>query len=200
MNGKEKVRSFLLEQNVSHETFLKIEKYIEELKKWNSKINLISPSEVECVWERHVLDSLQLLKYINCNERVLDIGSGAGFPGMLLSIAKIKKIDLIEIDKRKASFLKKVSLFSQNSIVIHNVDANKVILDNNYDVIVSRAFKNIAEFEKIAKKFAINKTKMIYMMGENDFTKLLASNKGSRSFEVFKSITNDASKIIIKAL
>jgi 16S rRNA (guanine527-N7)-methyltransferase len=62
-----------------------IESYVELLQKWNSKINLVSYKDDEELYQRHIIDSLQLKKYIQDEEEVLDLGSGAGFPGLFLS-------------------------------------------------------------------------------------------------------------------
>ena len=76
--------------NVSRETKEKIEAYKTLVLEWNCKFNLISKSSVEHIWERHILDSVQLYKYIRPTDKILlDLGSGAGFPGMVLALSLI---------------------------------------------------------------------------------------------------------------
>jgi 16S rRNA (guanine527-N7)-methyltransferase len=91
--------------NVPREILDALEKYQSLTLKWNKTINLIS-CNTECdFWVRHILDSLQLMKYINDqNVHLIDVGSGGGFPGIVLSIAGIKNVTLVESDIRKSIF------------------------------------------------------------------------------------------------
>src|SRR5262245_1521225 len=97
--------------NVSRETFQRLEVYAELLKKWQRAINLLSPGTLENIWDRHFADSIQITNLIPMGmKKVVDLGSGAGFPAMVLSIARPDlDIHLIESDSRKCEFLKNVS-------------------------------------------------------------------------------------------
>ena len=90
--------------NVSREVTHALLNYQNLLLKWNKAINLISRNSEKDIWERHILDSLQLLKYIDFLDNIIDIGSGGGFPGIVLSIGGVKNIALVEPDKKKISF------------------------------------------------------------------------------------------------
>src|SRR6202046_1394945 len=94
---------------VPRETFGRLQDYVNLLKKWQAKINLISNSTILDVWKRHIIDSGQLMKYLSESENVIDLGSGAGFPGMVLAILGIKNMTLVESDSRKVAFLKEVA-------------------------------------------------------------------------------------------
>ena len=89
--------------SVSRET---LERFADLLLRWNRHLNLISRRDEPLIWERHIADSLQLAELISPRPaRAIDIGSGGGFPGLVLSIATGIPFDLIEADQRKAAFL-----------------------------------------------------------------------------------------------
>lgn len=92
---------------VSRETADRLIRYVDLLRAWNARINLVSRATLPAVWERHVRDSLQLLDHLDPGHvsRVLDLGSGAGFPGLVLAIAAGIETTLVEADRRKAAFL-----------------------------------------------------------------------------------------------
>src|SRR6202042_1259388 len=94
------------------------------------------------LWQRHILDSLQLLEFINDkNIHLVDMGTGAGFPGLVLSIAGIKKVSLIESDVRKCLFLKEASKISNNNIQIINQRIEKVAI--SCDILICRAVASL---------------------------------------------------------
>ena len=95
--------------NVSRETIDKFQVYLILLEKWQRRINLVSNSTLADAWQRHILDSGQLAAYYPPQTRhILDVGSGAGFPGLVLAIMGGVMVDLVESDQRKAVFLSTV--------------------------------------------------------------------------------------------
>lgn len=91
---------------VSRETEARLQDYAALLLRWNSRINLVAESTLDAVWQRHILDSLQLLPLLPSTPGSLtDIGSGAGFPGLVLAAASGRETHLVESDKRKCAFL-----------------------------------------------------------------------------------------------
>ena len=105
--------SFAARFNVSRETLGSLSAYVALLEKWQRRINLVSPTTLPDIWHRHILDSAQLLPYlpvVSTRERcqILDIGSGAGFPGLVLAILGAGDVQLVESDQRKAVFLQTV--------------------------------------------------------------------------------------------
>ena len=117
--------------NVSRETIKKLESYQALVKEWNSKFNLISKSTENIIWERHIVDSLQLIKFITQKDKILlDLGSGAGFPGVVLAIACQElypdlKINLVESIGKKTTFLQEV-----NKILNLNMEIYKERIEN----------------------------------------------------------------------
>ncbi len=99
--------------DVSRETLASLSAYVALLEKWQPRINLVSPATLTEIWHRHILDSAQLLPYlpvVSVHQRcqILDIGSGAGFPGLVLAILGAGDVQLVESDQRKAVFLQTV--------------------------------------------------------------------------------------------
>ncbi|HEY8290813.1 MAG TPA: 16S rRNA (guanine(527)-N(7))-methyltransferase RsmG [Acetobacteraceae bacterium] len=90
------------------------------LLRWNTTLNLIAPRDAPAVWERHVEDSLQLAPLIpGWTDRAVDLGSGGGFPGLVLAIATGIRFDLIESDRRKAAFLRSAVLETAAPAEVH---------------------------------------------------------------------------------
>lgn len=102
----------LLEQlNVSRETIQRLEIFEQVIRKWNPKINLVSRSSLEDLWTRHIIDSIQVYRSAPETDQWLDIGSGGGFPGLIVGIMAADEnpemaITLIESDQRKSVFLR----------------------------------------------------------------------------------------------
>jgi len=129
-----------LDEYVSRDVF---KRYHELLLKWNQTINLVSSNSLDEFIERHIIDSLQLLKYLpDKNIEIIDLGSGAGLPGIILSLAGIKKVTLIESDSRKAAFLLQASKLSSEKIEIIN-DRIENVNDLECDVLTSRALADL---------------------------------------------------------
>ena len=94
-------------QYVSRETYDKLKVFEKTLIKWQSSINLIGKSTIDHIWTRHFLDSAQLYPFIkDVKGDIIDFGSGAGFPGLVLAIMSNKNICLVDADKKKCSFLR----------------------------------------------------------------------------------------------
>ena len=95
---------------VSRETYDKLSLYVALLTKWQGHVNLVSPGSLKDVWRRHMFDSAQILSRVsNKQTRLLDLGSGAGFPGLVLSILGVANVVLVESNQKKCSFLKEVA-------------------------------------------------------------------------------------------
>jgi 16S rRNA (guanine527-N7)-methyltransferase len=108
---------------VSRETEQRLETFVDLLAKWRSVTNLISPASFDHVWSRHIADSVQLLPLAPDAKRWVDLGSGAGFPGMVLAIQLAGKtgalVHLIESDQRKCAFLREVARATGAAAKIH---------------------------------------------------------------------------------
>ena len=107
--------------NVSRETFNNLILYYNILTEWQTKMNLVSNHSLINAFERHFLDSAQIFKYCNKIEgNILDFGTGAGFPGLVLAIMGIKNIHLVESNKKKCNFLNEVLYKTRTNSTVHN--------------------------------------------------------------------------------
>lgn len=184
--------------HVSHETLEKLILYHDTLIKWESKINLIGPGTSHDIWNRHILDSIQLLKYIpDISACIADIGSGSGFPGMVLAIAGAKNIHLIESDGKKISFLQEISRLTRTLVHIHHSRIEDVLLPN-IDIFVSRACSDLSVLLRYITNFVSHETICLFHKGKN-YSKEIEDAKKDWSFdtEVFSSIT-DSHGVILK--
>lgn len=106
--------------HVSRETFAKLEIYAALLEKWQNSINLVSKSTLPDLWQRHFLDSAQIYPLVKDAEGALaDIGSGAGFPGLVLSVLGRADVHLVESDRRKAVFLREAARACDANATVH---------------------------------------------------------------------------------
>jgi 16S rRNA (guanine527-N7)-methyltransferase len=98
------------EESVSRETLDALARFAALLVRWNRTVNLVSANDESALWQRHIADSLQLIPLLHpLPGRAIDIGSGAGFPGLILALATGVPFDLIEADQRKAAFLREAA-------------------------------------------------------------------------------------------
>ena len=130
-------------ETLGPETMERLEIYAETLRVWQPRINLVSNKSLDDLWRRHFLDSVQLARWVSPDMRVLDMGSGAGFPGLVLSIVTGAPVVLAESDSRKCAFLREVRrLTDANAEIaesrIEDLDA-AVMAGGPFDVIVARA-------------------------------------------------------------
>lgn len=163
---------FMEKYNVSRETFLKLKTYEASLHEWQNKFNLVSNASLENAWQRHFEDSVQLFKFIPTSARtMLDFGSGAGFPALVLAIMAQEKlpqlkVKLIESIKKKTLYLNTVKELCQLNVDvvndrIENLPAQKV------DVITSRAMCNLNDLLKYSLRFTTKQTLMIFPKGRS---------------------------------
>ncbi len=99
---------------VSRETLEKVKAYEDLVRQWSPRINLVSPADLDCLRHRHTLDSAQLVALSNTPQRWVDLGSGGGFPGIVVAIIlqdrqKSARVTVVESDKRKCAFLTTVA-------------------------------------------------------------------------------------------
>lgn len=178
--------------DVSREVDIKLKEFQSLLIKWNKKINLVASSTLSDLWNRHIMDSMQLLKYIeDYNYKIIDVGSGAGFPGIVLSIAGISDVTLIESDSNKAAFLFQAS--KKVKIINDRVEKCKTM---ECAILVARGF---AELEKIFEYTKHIKVKQKYLLlkGEEYLKEIEAAKKHWLfNYNLHDSITNSKSKII----
>lgn len=174
-----------------------LEDYVSKLLQENENFNFIGKSTIDQTWHRHILDCAQLIQFIkNPQKKFADLGSGAGLPGMVLSILGLKEIHLVEKSFRKADFLRKIKNISPNRVFIHQAKLEE--LENiNFDCIMSRALAPLDKLLEYCKKFLKDDGYCLFLKGKNLPLEISqAKQKFSFEFELFPSLTSKESNII----
>ncbi len=189
---------------VSRETFHKFCIYHKTLIKWQKTINLVSKSNIKNIWERHILDSAQLYRFVSyINGNVLDLGSGSGFPGLVLAMMGKKNIHLVESDYKKCVFLKEIAMLTELDITVHNcrIEDLKFI---DVDLITCRALAPLNKLIDYVEIF-INKSseknkkipKLLFLKGKSYKNELLTLPKNKNiSLKEYPSITDNNGRIL----
>ena len=199
MQDKEVISTLQNQLNYSAKNISDLKIFINELLKANKKHNLISKNTENIIWHRHILDSAQLVKFIDFSKGSLsDLGTGAGFPGLILALFNKNKdfhVKLYEKSPVKRAFLKSISdRLSLKIEVFGNVYDHYI----DTDYIVSRAFKKLEAIIQVSREIAKKSHKLIILKGQNaqeDLKK--AFNKEKYDYKIENSVTNKDSKIII---
>lgn len=185
--------------NVSHETLLSFNRYTELLLKWQKTINLVSETTLEDLAVRHFLDSAQLIKYIqNRNIKLVDMGSGAGFPGLILAMMGVGEVHLIESDIRKATFLREVSRETSTKVFVHDDRVEDVVLEN-IDFITARALAPLNDLFVMVSKLSPpdHPVTCLFMKGEKTEEEIKKARKRwNFDLETHQSITDISGKIL----
>tara|TARA_B100001093_G_scaffold363414_1_gene348163 strand:+ start:25 stop:639 length:615 start_codon:yes stop_codon:yes gene_type:complete len=199
MQEKEVISILQNQLKYSSKNISDIKIFINELLKANKKHNFISKSTEKVIWHRHILDSAQLTKFIDFSKGSLsDLGSGAGFPGLILALFNKNKnfhVKLYEKSPVKRAFLKNISdRLSLEIEICGNI--YEEYIDTDY--IVARAFKKLETIIQVSREIVKKSHKLIILKGQNaqkDLKK--AFNQEKYDYKLESSITDEDSKIII---
>ena len=185
--------------NFSDHSIEKLKKFTNLVLKENQNYNLIAKSTENQIWHRHVLDSAQLVKFIDFDLKSLaDLGTGAGFPGLVVEIFNKNKafhVKLYEKSPVKRRFL---------TGVIKELDLNAQVLGDvrgevlDSDVIICRAFKKLDQVIQVSREIAKKPHKLIVLKGQNAQQEIKNSLKTKKyPYKLESSMTNKDSKIIL---
>lgn len=182
---------------LNEDQFKNLSLYHDLLLKWQRRINLVSQETIDDCWGRHFLDSLQLAPHIqNDGKPLIDFGSGAGFPGMVLAMCGIKSIHLIESDAKKIAFLKEIARITNTPVAIHHDRIENISL-KNVGCITSRALTDLNSLLEYANNFVSHETICLFPKGKNYAMELDRAKSGwNFSFELIPSVTDSQSAII----
>ncbi len=163
----------------------------------NENMNLIGKSTVQDFDQRHLLDCIQIIKYLpNKQKSHMDIGTGAGLPGIILSILGFKNLHLVEKSPKKSIFLENCKLRLGLDYTVHN----KSILDISglsIDYITARAYAPVEKIIYSTKKVIHKKTKFILLKGKSYLSELKLINQKKYFWNAYNSITSNESKVIV---
>ena len=183
---------------VSRETLDKLTAYVELLSQWNRRINLVSANTMGDVWRRHILDCAQLAKHLPRQTRVaVDLGAGAGLPGLILAAMGVPEMHLVESDLRKSAFLREAARIMDVAVALHPERIEKVAAFPA-DAVVARACANLDQLIDYSAKFISSKTVCLFLKGENASEELAAAEASwSLTSETIPSLS-DPSGMILK--
>lgn len=187
--------------NVSRETFERLSEYVELVKRWNPKINLVSKSSIDMLWDRHIWDSAQIFNHAPIGQNWLDIGSGGGFPALVVAIMAKEldphqRVTMIESDTRKAVFLR---------TVIRELDLNASVLTQRIEqvpaqearVLSARALADLNLLLNFAERHLDPSGVCLFMKGETWKEELAEAQKSWRfSYKSHPSLTNSKAAIL----
>ena len=199
MQEQEVIKVLKIDLNFNENSIKKLKLFSDSLILANTKHNFISKSTENNIWQRHILDSAQLVKFIDFKSGSLsDLGSGAGLPGIILAIFNENKnfnVKLFEKSPVKRRFLAKM---------IEDLDLNAEVLTNindedlDSDIIVCRAFKKLDQVIQVSREIAKKPHKLIVLKGQNAQEEINKAFKNQKyPYKIEKSMTDENSRIII---
>jgi 16S rRNA (guanine527-N7)-methyltransferase len=165
--------------NVSRETMARLTAYLDLLRKWNRRINLVGRSTLDDPWRRHFLDSAQLLTAAPPPGLWLDVGSGAGFPGLVCAILAGRPVHLVESDARKAVFLREAARATGAEATVHTCRIEDLPA-LEAAVISARALAPLDRLLDLTVRFATKETIFLFPKGldvDDELTKAAKSWK-----------------------
>ncbi len=180
--------------------------HVDELRRWNARMNLVAPSTMPQVWTRHVADGLQLLAHLPRDARqVIDLGSGSGVPGLVLALAAPERarFTLVESNHRKAAFLRQVA--QQAGIAINMMAARIEALDaaalavDNQTVLVARALAPLPRLLALAEPFWQAGARALLLKGREAAREMEEARKAGWQFDsrAYRSMTDHEGQVLL---
>jgi 16S rRNA (guanine527-N7)-methyltransferase len=184
--------------DVSRETLDRLDAYVALLVSWNRRINLVGASTLGDPWRRHILDSAQLWPLLPARTRVLvDLGSGAGLPGLVLAILGVPEVHLVESDQRKAAFLREAVRITGASAKIHAVRADK-LPRLAADAVTARALADLPDLLDMAEPFLAAHSICAFLKGRGAAEELtLAAKSWKMRSRLVPSLSDPGGKVVI---
>jgi 16S rRNA (guanine527-N7)-methyltransferase len=184
--------------DVSRETLDRLTLYLSLLRKWQAAINLVGPRTLDEAWQRHILDSAQLRPLLpEETGRLVDLGSGAGLPGLVLAILGVQNVHLVESDQRKAAFLREAARATGASVTVH---AGRIeeLPPLQADIVTARALAPLGRLLDLVENHLGSTTECYFLKGKKYEAELIATRKDwTIEARAFKSQT-DPSGVILK--
>lgn len=182
---------------VSRETLARLTTHEELLRRWNPRINLVARSTLDDVWRRHFLDSWQLVPLLGDGAgSLVDLGSGGGFPGLVLAAAGVADVRLIEADGRKCAFLREAARAMAVNVTVlnHRIDSVEPF---TAAAVTARALAPLHVLLAHASRFAGPKTRCLFLKGQDVESELTQATKYWKfSFELHPSRSDARGSIL----
>ena len=170
----------------------KVDFYLSSIIQHNKHTNLVGKSTIKNIWDRHVLDCLQLTKHIpNKKLKILDLGTGAGLPGVLFSIVGYQRVLMVDSVKKKTDFVRKIIKELSLTAKIQNKRI-ETPPTSQHDIVVSRALAPLVKLLTYARLYSNKNTTSLFLKGKNAISEIdIASKKFFFEFEKIKSLSSD---------
>ena len=197
MNSAE---SFAREFDVSRETLERLQHYHTRLLEWSKRINLVSRSTLDQVWARHFADSAQISRLIPANTTsLLDLGSGAGFPGLIIGILRsdIQRMTLIESDVRKCAFLRTIARETETEVSILSERIEEAP-KQNAQIITARALAHLSDLLPLADRHLAESGHCLFLKGNSWQEELTAAAEGWHMDAVSTPSLTDSGSAVLK--
>lgn len=201
-DNQDRERAFRLTP-VSRETGQRLDALVAELRRWQKAKNLVSSATLHEVWTRHVADSLQLLDHAPQARRWLDLGSGGGFPGLVLGIGLAElggHIDLVESNARKCAFLRHAARLTGAPVTVHNARIEDVVdrFAGKVEAVTARALAPLPLLLDWCKELLRTGTTGVFPKGQHLEAELTAAAKYWKiQATTFPSVTDSAAAILV---
>jgi 16S rRNA (guanine527-N7)-methyltransferase len=183
-------------RSVSRETYAKLESYVDLLKSESENQNLIAAGTIDSLWNRHIMDSAQLCPLIQRSENLLDIGSGAGLPGIVIAILTSAPITLVEPRKLRAAFLGRV--VAELELLVEVRCAKVEHLSGTFDVITARAVAKLSKLLTISQHLTHRGTRWVLPKGRSWKSELAeAELKWHYDVQAVPSMTDPDAEILV---
>jgi 16S rRNA (guanine527-N7)-methyltransferase len=168
---------------VSHETEARLDRYLDLLREWQAKTNLVAPSTLPSLWTRHVSDSLQLLTIAPPARIWIDLGSGGGFPGVVLACALAEAagamVHLVERNAKKAAFLREALRITRSPGTVHLADIGDIVdrIAGPVDCVTARAVAPLHQLIGFAEPLVKRGAKALFLKGQDVEAELTEATK-----------------------
>ena len=178
----------------SQDILRKLDLYVTLLTKWQVAFNLISKNTVEQIWERHILDCFQIIPLLD-GDKILDVGSGAGLPGVVVAIATNKEVVCLDSNSKKCFFLREVAASIKCNLVIENARLEEFLkLERTFDAVTARGFAELTSLLNVVCRYSCCG---VFLKGSHFLNEESDARKRYMfHVEHFESVTNPESRIL----
>ena len=183
---------------LSNKQVYKLDKFIEEIKHFNIHTNIVGKSTLIDPWRRHILDSLQIANFIKSNKStIIDMGTGAGIPGIILSIINYNNVSLVDSNTKKIRFINNLlpKLNIRVRIYLQSLESLK---NKKFDFLISRALANLNKLFFYSQNFLKHDSVLIFLKGKNVKNEIkIAQEKWQFNYKNYNSLSDEQGNVLI---